>query len=552
MNTRFVLPAALVLSTAAASAQSALIREDDPAPGGAAGELVTSINGVSANQLGGYVTVLSTDIGGTTTSQIWGSFSGGAGALIRQETTIGNLLQGSFESSPGMGDSTVVYSALCENLATMTTSIDTVFTDATPIAVEEEPIPGSSDFWSFASRPRSLRDGTPVYTAGYRTTPTGSTAGRAFVIGTTELFRTGDTLPNMPFALSSNGIDFDSRASANGTHTIVVCDIDTASAEDIAVAIDGAGLVVAGTLLRESEPIPAALNPVGTENWDNFDFVGITEQGDYFITGDTDGDSATDEFIFRNGDFFVREGNTVDGQVITGSISHAFMNESGTLAYIWDVDTGAGSVEALFVESTLLLRVGDEVDWDGDGSIDPGFVLDDFTGIESMAIGSDGTVYFTADVITPGGELEGLFAIGGSGPSIGTNYCTALANSSGVPAVIRAQGSTTAADNDVTLIASSVPPLQFGIFLTSLVQDQMPLGGGNLCLGGQIGRYSLPAQIQQADAAGTFSLVLDLNQTPQGPGLIAIGAGESWNFQAWFRDGGFGANLTDGIEIDFD
>ncbi|MEL6716924.1 MAG: hypothetical protein AAFP86_24320, partial [Planctomycetota bacterium] len=107
------------------------------------------------------------------------------------------------------------------------------------------------------------------------------------------------------------------------------------------------------------------------------------------------------------------------------------------------------------------------------------------------------------------------------------------------------------ATNDLTLVASDLPIASLGIFLASRAQGFTPNPGGsagNLCLGGAIGRYG---QIVQVAADGTMTSTVDLTQTPQPTGLVAIAAGETWRFQAWHRDGGT-SNLTVGLEIPFD
>ncbi|MEM6674468.1 MAG: hypothetical protein AAF726_16600 [Planctomycetota bacterium] len=144
------------------------------------------------------------------------------------------------------------------------------------------------------------------------------------------------------------------------------------------------------------------------------------------------------------------------------------------------------------------------------------------------------------------------------GDGLGTNYCMANANSTGVAAVMSADGSSAAADNDVTLMAENLPAFAFSFFLTSQMQDfVMNPGGssGNLCLGGNIGRYVGPGQVQNSGMAGTVSLVLDLTNTPTPTGPTSIVAGETWNFQCWFRDtdgaGATTSNFSDGLEIMF-
>ncbi|MEM6671829.1 MAG: choice-of-anchor R domain-containing protein [Planctomycetota bacterium] len=140
---------------------------------------------------------------------------------------------------------------------------------------------------------------------------------------------------------------------------------------------------------------------------------------------------------------------------------------------------------------------------------------------------------------------------------LGASYCTANPNSSGAAGEISAAGSAVATDNDVTLTASNLPQVSFGFFLASLTQAFVPNPAGsegNLCLGGSIGRYVGPGQIQNSGLTGTFSLALNLSQTPQPNGFVVIVAGETWNFQAWHRDAnssGPTSNFTQGISIAF-
>ena len=55
-------------------------------------------------------------------------------------------------------------------------------------------------------------------------------------------------------------------------------------------------------------------------------------------------------------------------------------------------------------------------------------------------------------------------------------------------------------------------------------------------------------------AAGTFSLMLDLGSLPQPAGSVAAQVGETWRFQAWYRDQTLGlptSNFTDGVALTF-
>lgn len=146
-----------------------------------------------------------------------------------------------------------------------------------------------------------------------------------------------------------------------------------------------------------------------------------------------------------------------------------------------------------------------------------------------------------------------------NGGGLGTSYCgPAVVNSSGSPASIIAAGSPVVASNDVTLSTSNMPVNAFGFFITSQTQGFAGNPGGsegNLCLGGAVGRYVGPGQIQNSGPSGTISLALDLTMVPQPNGSVAVIAGETWNFQAWMRDisatGNPTSNFSDGLQIVF-
>lgn len=141
---------------------------------------------------------------------------------------------------------------------------------------------------------------------------------------------------------------------------------------------------------------------------------------------------------------------------------------------------------------------------------------------------------------------------------IGTNYCMANANSTGSAGEIMAVGSAVAMDNDVELIASSLPLNQFAFFITSLTQGLItnPSGSdGNLCIVGSIGRYNPNSgySVLNSGTTGSVSLILDLTSTPQPLGAVSVMMGETWNFQAWHRDLNPGPtnNFTNGLSILF-
>lgn len=148
------------------------------------------------------------------------------------------------------------------------------------------------------------------------------------------------------------------------------------------------------------------------------------------------------------------------------------------------------------------------------------------------------------------------FAVSRARAGLGTNYCSANPNITGASGVISAMGSDAVTVNSLTLTASSLPAGRFGIFLASRDQGFVPGAGGIsngvLCLTGTIGLFDGPGQILNSGSSGEYSLQIDLAAIPQGPGSAAVVAGETWSFQAWYREpAGRGSNFTDGIEITF-
>lgn len=125
--------------------------------------------------------------------------------------------------------------------------------------------------------------------------------------------------------------------------------------------------------------------------------------------------------------------------------------------------------------------------------------------------------------------------------SIGAAYCVpATANSTGAPAELALLGFPGAASQgSVHALVTSLPPHALGLLLTSRTQGFTPNPAGsqgNLCLGGSIGRFVAPGQVLTSGLGGTCGATIDLTALPQPLGPAAVSAGETWNFQAWYRD----------------
>ena len=93
-------------------------------------------------------------------------------------------------------------------------------------------------------------------------------------------------------------------------------------------------------------------------------------------------------------------------------------------------------------------------------------------------------------------------------------------------------------------------PLRWLVLAVLLALVSGTRGGGGFSRGG--GTKGSPGG-GFSGGGGSFFLGLDLNDTPQPGGSVAIVAGETWNFQAWFRDMNPGptSNFTDGVSVLF-
>lgn len=138
--------------------------------------------------------------------------------------------------------------------------------------------------------------------------------------------------------------------------------------------------------------------------------------------------------------------------------------------------------------------------------------------------------------------------------TIGTSICgPAVPNTTGASARILAEGSTAAADNDVTLTVTQLPVGVNGIFATSPDQFSISMPGGSigtLCIAStQIGRYA--GDVLASGADGTVSLAIDLNAIPLPASTTLVMAGETRYWQFWYRDFP-NSNFSDAVAITFD
>ncbi len=154
-------------------------------------------------------------------------------------------------------------------------------------------------------------------------------------------------------------------------------------------------------------------------------------------------------------------------------------------------------------------------------------------------------------------DSGGVSAMWRENGTVGTETCGPGApNSTGVPGTLQVLGSNVVSVASVSLLATDLPPGAAGFFLASNESvPPMPVASseGWLCLGGRVGRYVGPGQIQSAGALGDFTLSIDpaAIATAMGPALPLFG--EAWSFQAWHRDANPGptSNLTSAVTVRF-
>ncbi len=218
-----------------------------------------------------------------------------------------------------------------------------------------------------------------------------------------------------------------------------------------------------------------------------------------------------------------------------------------------------------------------DLDLDGDADI----VLRTFTGT-LLSMRNDGNGVFSrlqlpAEQVT-GVELEDMDQDGDTdlvssrlfrqrlnffenlaAEQVGMSVCgPSVRNSSGQSAVASSFGSSVVLAGELTLRARELPTATTAFFLTSqTVSITFPVAGsaGRLCLGGGIGRLIGAGQIQASGSSGSISVPVDLQRLPTPNGFVAAAAGQTWSFQAWFRDtlmnGTATSNFTDAVSITF-
>ncbi|MFT7680017.1 MAG: hypothetical protein ACI8QC_004023 [Planctomycetota bacterium] len=327
----------------------------------------------------------------------------------------------------------------------------------------------------------------------------------------------------------------------NGAHDVFVHELASGLTERVSIGASGAE--------PDQQSWTGSLSADGR-------FVTFNSVATNLIAGDTN--SAADVFVKdRATGVVIRASVSSQGLPANSTCQDAFLSADGRYVGFtsWATNLVLGdtnSASDVFVHD---LVTGDTVR----ASVDSAGVLGDGFSMKPCLSGDGRQIAYgsrAANLVSGDTNNQSdVFMRDRSPFSIGDNYCgPANLNSSGNPARISAFGDGTVSSNNLTLVATQLPLNVWGYFLNSDLQGFIPFPGGssgNLCLGGGIGRHS--NQVANSGAGGELMIHVDLTVLPRASGVHSVLAGETWNFQCWFRDfqSGPTSNFTDGIEIVF-
>lgn len=347
-------------------------------------------------------------------------------------------------------------------------------------------------------------------------------AGSFFTTNTASFVSSFEVIaPAVPTA-SLFALDFDETAQTlyavkNDTYDIGTIDLTTGVYTTTGVAVTGtvAGAGVTGI----------TCTPSGTWYLSQFDSAG---GGTFLYTGD-----------ITTGVF------TPVGLISSEIIIDISANEAGAL-FGHSINTDAFfSIDAMTGAGTSVALTGLA------GNFAQGMDFDWSNGLLYAAVytgGGTGTfVSFdpATNTVTPLGVTTSLNAemeIACRVPStlVSFDVCGAgAANSTGVPALLQAAGSSVVADNALLLTVHYLPANSTGYFVNSpdAPFTVVNAGGavGNLCIASlRQGRHS--ANILNSGTAGAVQLAVDLTALPQPLGAVSALAADQWSFQYWYRD----------------
>lgn len=380
------------------------------------------------------------------------------------------------------------------------------------------------------------------------------------VLGSAVLMQEGVTMPTGQPAGTGTAIENfdlgDFWSSADGSSWIVQGDLVGGTTRDDVAIVDGHVVLQEGQVVPGSGfAAPVASGGVGG--------VSMDADGVWFALGDNTGGH---DWVLRDGVIVAETGAPIapgtaevwDDTGYADGFIGAAGNGYGSYVIAGVTDHPDNALDAVMVldGERVIARESDPVDLDGNGAFDDGVFIDTF-GDDDLALTASLEVLCVATLKDASGQRVGqaLLSIDARG-GLGEPYCSGTMHSAGGPAQLAATGSLDAAGNDLALVLTQGPADAHGVILVGRIRGDVPGFNGSsgvLCLAGVIGVRRGPGQIIQLDVAGAARFPLDLTALPLGTSLVAAQAGETWQFQAWFRDLESGStptsNTSSGVEV---
>lgn len=277
---------------------------------------------------------------------------------------------------------------------------------------------------------------------------------------------------------------------------------------------------------------------------DGAGFVGFGAGGVIYVMGSTTsfGLGGEDGFLLvLNANLQLTAAYTFGGTGLDGLIS-AVQSGSSLLT------AGGTSSGALLVPCAVpLVSVTGGVTQPNLPLADAGGAAHAITGAVSSPAGTCGggldVALLTLDLA---GQCAWTSYCGGQGCPCGNDDAGAgCANSTGLGASLTASGTASVGADDLVLSVSRAPANKNGILFMAHNQIALPLGDGLLCANGGVKRMA----VQNGGTCGAFA---------RGPGIAAlmtIVSGQTWNFQAWYRDPNGpcaqGTNMSNAVHVVF-
>lgn len=380
------------------------------------------------------------------------------------------------------------------------------------------------------------------------------------LLGSTVLLQAGVSVPGGQTQSTPRPIEgfdlSDFFVSSDGAHWAVQGDLDGPVAFDDVVVVDGS------VVLLEGYPVPGSsfTNPIDR---DGIYAISMDAAGHWYAAGVND--QTNDDWLVRDGAVLARTGQPIVPSATErwddGGQSRGFFafggNGTGAWVVAGETDHPDPALDAVLVldGAKVIARESDPVDLDGNGLADDGVFLDTF-GNEDLALSDGYVVHAVVTLKDAAGTRVGQALVRlDADPGIGARVCSGEPNSAGRSGRLFALGSGSVAANDLRLRALGLPSSSNVAFLVSRVSVnpvRPPGSVGTVCLGGTVQKFLGPNEFGPVDSTGARELAVDVGALPYGTGTVAGAPGETWYFQAWYRDSGVQGpttNFTDAVGV---